>query len=81
LYKPWGYIPLDIRDFPTIKVISVINFWIAWASGYPISDSQSGFRLYPSMLFKDLKISISKNNGFVFDIGYLLINFTCITFI
>jgi hypothetical protein len=25
LYKPWGYIPLDIRDFPTIKVISVIS--------------------------------------------------------
>jgi glycosyltransferase involved in cell wall biosynthesis len=45
----------------------IANFWIAWASGYPISDSQSGFRLYPSMLFKDLKISISKNNGFVFE--------------
>ncbi len=24
------------------------NFWIAWAAGHPIADSQSGFRLYPS---------------------------------
>ncbi len=22
-------------------------FWISWASGYPIADSQSGFRIYP----------------------------------
>lgn len=23
-------------------------FWISWAAGYPIADSQSGFRLYPA---------------------------------
>jgi len=45
----------------------IANFWIAWASGYPISDSQSGFRLYPANLFNNLNISTSKNDGFVFE--------------
>ncbi|CAC9601467.1 FIG143263: Glycosyl transferase [Bathymodiolus heckerae thiotrophic gill symbiont] len=45
----------------------IANFWIAWASGYPISDSQSGFRLYPVSLFNNLKISISKNSSFIFE--------------
>jgi len=45
----------------------IANFWIAWASGYPISDSQSGFRLYPVNLFDSLKISTSKNSSFVFE--------------
>lgn len=45
----------------------IANFWIAWASGYPISDSQSGFRLYPVNLLKNLTISTSKNSSFVFE--------------
>ena len=45
----------------------IANFWIAWAAGYPLSDSQSGFRVYPSELFDDLDISISKRDSFVFE--------------
>ncbi|MDT8371969.1 MAG: glycosyltransferase [Gammaproteobacteria bacterium] len=45
----------------------VANFWIAWAAGYPLSDSQSGFRLYPVALFDRLSISTSKNCSFVFE--------------
>jgi glycosyltransferase involved in cell wall biosynthesis len=45
----------------------IANFWIAWASGHPISDSQSGFRLYPVNLFDNFKISTSKNSSFVFE--------------
>jgi len=45
----------------------IANFWIAWAAGYPISDTQSGFRVYPADLFNDLNISISKQNSFVFE--------------
>jgi len=41
------------------------NFWLAWAAGYPIQDSQSGFRVYPRELFTDL--TISKKHGFVFE--------------
>lgn len=46
------------------------NFWIAWAAAYPIHDSQSGFRLYPIELFKDLKISTK--HGFVFESEILI---------
>jgi len=50
----------------------IANFWIAWAAGYPISDSQSGFRVYPSHLFDDLNISISKRSSFVFESEILI---------
>ena len=46
------------------------NFWIAWAAGYPIADSQSGFRLYPKALFDNLKISIK--HSFVFESEILI---------
>ncbi len=46
------------------------NFWIAWAAGYPIADSQSGFRLYPKNLFDNLKISIE--HSFVFESEILI---------
>ena len=42
------------------------NFWISWASGYGVKDSQSGFRLYPVSLLK--KLGALKNTaGFVFE--------------
>lgn len=50
----------------------VANFWLAWAAGYPISDSQSGFRIYPSVLFDNLEISTSKRNSFVFESEILI---------
>ncbi|MDH5659382.1 MAG: glycosyltransferase family 2 protein [Gammaproteobacteria bacterium] len=46
------------------------NFWIAWAAGYPIADSQSGFRLYPKALFDNL--SISTEHSFVFESEILI---------
>jgi len=45
----------------------VANFWIAWAAGYPITDSQSGFRLYPSALLRQLIISTARDKSFVFE--------------
>jgi glycosyltransferase involved in cell wall biosynthesis len=50
----------------------IANFWLAWAAGYPLSDSQSGFRIYPVHLFDDLKISISKRSSFVFESEILI---------
>lgn len=50
----------------------IANFWIAWAVGYPISDSQSGFRVYPTELFDNLEISISRRNSFVFESEILI---------
>lgn len=48
----------------------IANFWVGWAAGYPIADSQSGFRLYPTILFENLKISTE--HGFVFESEILI---------
>ena len=48
------------------------NFWIAWAAGMPIKDSQSGFRLYPAQLFSDVKIECGKGRGFVLESEILI---------
>jgi glycosyltransferase involved in cell wall biosynthesis len=48
------------------------NFWIAWAAGYPISDSQSGFRLYPSAVLAAIDISNDRSPGFVFESAVLI---------
>jgi len=33
------------------------NFWVAWAAGFPVADSQSGFRLYPAAVLRNLKVN------------------------
>lgn len=33
------------------------NFWVAWAAGFPVADSQSGFRLYPASLLREVKVN------------------------
>ncbi|MCK4833435.1 MAG: glycosyltransferase family 2 protein [Gammaproteobacteria bacterium] len=50
----------------------VANFWLAWAAGYPISDSQSGFRVYPSELFDGLEMPTRKRDSFVFESEILI---------
>ncbi|MBE9549360.1 MAG: glycosyltransferase family 2 protein, partial [Proteobacteria bacterium] len=48
------------------------NFWVAWASGYPIEDSQTGFRLYPVDFLQTLNLDTSKEKGFVFESEILI---------
>lgn len=48
------------------------NFWIAWAAGYPIEDSQSGFRVYPAVLLIDLPKQLQSLPGFVFESEILI---------
>ncbi len=43
------------------------DFWISWAAGYPIADSQSGFRLYPRELLMQLRLSHAPARGFVWE--------------
>lgn len=43
------------------------NFWIGWASGQPLEDSQSGFRVYPAALLRKLLARGHHANGFVFE--------------
>jgi len=48
------------------------NFWIAWAAGYPISDSQSGFRLYPATLLSAVDVRNDTSLAFVFESAVLI---------
>ncbi len=50
----------------------VANFWIAWAAGYPITDSQSGFRIYPASLLSRIEIAVTPDRGFVFESEILI---------
>ena len=49
------------------------NFWISWAAGYPISDSQSGFRVYPAAMLEELLPLIEKRQGFVLESEILIL--------
>jgi len=48
------------------------NFWIAWAAGYPIIDSQSGFRIYPADLLDKVRVAHHRSSGFVFESEILI---------
>ena len=48
------------------------NFWIAWAAGQPIADSQSGFRVYPAALFREFIPLARHDSGFVFESEILI---------
>ena len=46
------------------------NFWIGWAAGVSIEDSQSGFRVYPATLLRTGRWP--KSAGFVFESEILI---------
>ena len=48
------------------------DFWISWAAGYPIRDSQCGYRLYPRALLEGLRIRGDRRNSFVFESEVLI---------
>lgn len=48
------------------------DFWISWACGARIRDSQSGFRVYPAALFENLEIATAPDRGFVFESEILI---------
>jgi glycosyltransferase involved in cell wall biosynthesis len=48
------------------------DFWISWACGARIRDSQSGFRVYPASLFGNLDIDTRADRGFVFESEILI---------
>ena len=50
----------------------IADFWISWASGYPISDSQSGFRVYPAPLLRDTPIQHDREHSFVLESEILI---------
>jgi len=62
------------RNIPALRYFAnrFANFWIAWASGYPIEDSQSGFRLYPAKLLREVRTPRDRSAGFVFESEILI---------
>jgi len=64
----------DRQNAPRSRRIanSIADFWVSWAAGKSIADSQSGFRLYPSSLLKRLKLPYENKSGFVFESEVLI---------
>lgn len=50
----------------------VADFWIGWAAGAPIEDSQSGFRLYPATLLRAIDVPHERSRSFVFESEILI---------
>jgi len=48
------------------------NFWIAWAAGQRMRDSQSGFRVYPAALLRALPGHMGRAASFVFESEVLI---------
>ena len=51
----------------------IADFWISWASGYLIEDSQCGFRLFPRDVLEKVEAKHSRRHSFVFE-SEILIN-------
>jgi hypothetical protein len=48
------------------------DFWIGWAAGHRIEDSQSGFRLYPAALLRAVDLQHDRSHSFVFESEVLI---------
>jgi hypothetical protein len=48
------------------------DFWVSWAAGQFVQDSQSGFRLYPKSLIETVKVGTHRSRGFVFESEILI---------
>lgn len=47
-------------------------FWISWAAGHPIADSQSGFRIYPAAALSMASSDKVRGNRFTFESEILI---------
>ncbi|MBF0263669.1 MAG: glycosyltransferase family 2 protein [Gammaproteobacteria bacterium] len=58
----------DLKTQPLARFLAnrFANFWVSWAAGYSVKDSQSGFRLYPVTLLEQIQY-IRNTEGFVFE--------------
>jgi glycosyltransferase involved in cell wall biosynthesis len=57
------------RAAPRARFIAnrVADFWVSWAARYPIDDSQSGFRIYPTALIRSHAARTRLARGFAFE--------------
>ncbi len=48
------------------------NFWVAWAAGHAVADSQSGFRIYPAELLRRVHVAHDASARFVIESEILI---------
>ena len=60
---------INTEQAPKVRLFAnkFADFWISWASGTAISDSQCGFRLYPLSIIQRLRLKTNKPRSFVFE--------------
>lgn len=65
---------LNRNQAPAIRLFAnrFGDFWIGWAAGRAIADTQCGFRLYPLALFDEVHRSLDHSQGFVFESEVLI---------
>ncbi len=65
---------INTEAFPRRRYYAnrVANFWISWAAGHAIEDTQSGFRLYPASLWRRDRIAGIRTPGFAFESELLI---------
>lgn len=51
----------------------VADFWVSWAAGWPIDDSQSGLRVYPADFLRQINCGSSLSRGFGFESEILIV--------
>ncbi len=64
----------DRQNFPKPRFYAnqFARFWIAWAAGDPIADSQSGFRVYPASFLAQVSHADVRGVRFVFESEILI---------
>jgi glycosyltransferase involved in cell wall biosynthesis len=55
-----------------LRANHIADFWISWAAGQWIHDTQSGFRLYPARLLASITPDTRRERGFVFESEILI---------
>ena len=60
--RPWTR-----QTWHRILANRIADFWVSWAAGHPIADSQSGFRIYRLLLLAQLNIPTTLERSFVFE--------------
>lgn len=60
---------LNTENAPKARLFAnrFADFWISWAGGRWVQDSQSGFRLYPAKLIETVDVGHDSARGFVFE--------------
>ncbi|MDX1411408.1 MAG: glycosyltransferase [Nitrospirales bacterium] len=57
---------------PRVLANRIADFWISWAAGASVQDTQSGLRLYPKGLLEKIDIKHGKARSFVFESEVLI---------